>query len=127
MLSIAIDRVHARYRLPPAALREQARLKRIVDAAFERTLEAAIEEHGIGRASYVCIRDVHAVVNMRLRDPDAALTRGVGEAIARAVRQLIDERSTLVVEYPSRVHALIDLASSRAIMAAMEPAPLVRA
>ncbi len=112
MLSIAIDRVHARYRLPPAALREQARLKRIVDAAFERTLETAIEEHGIGRESYVCIRDVHAVINMRLRDPDAALTRGVGEAIARAVRQLIDERSPLVVEYPSRVHALIDLASS---------------
>lgn len=112
MLSIAIDRVHARYRLPPAALREQARLKRIVDAAFERTLETALEEHGIGRESYVCIRDVHAVVNMRLRDPDAALTRGVGEAIARAVRQLIDERSALVVEYPSRVHALIDVASS---------------
>ena len=112
MLSIAIDRVHARYRLPSAALREQARLKRIVDAAFERTLETAIEEQGIGRESYVCIRDVHAVVNMRLREPDAALTRGVGEAIARAVRQLIDDRSPLVVEYPSRVHALIDLASS---------------
>jgi hypothetical protein len=112
MLSIAIDRVNARYHLPPGALREQPRLQRIVDAAFERALEGAIEQLGIGRDSYVCIRDVRAVVNMRLREPDSALTTGVGVAIAGAVRRLIDERSPLVVEYGSRVQALVDLASS---------------
>lgn len=112
MLSIAIDRVTARYHLPPTAAREQPRVQRVLDDALARVLESTIERHGIGREGYVCIGDVHAVINLRLREPDSALATNAGEAIAAAIRRLIDDRSPLVVAYGSRVQALVDLASS---------------
>jgi hypothetical protein len=112
MLSIAIDLVKTRYRMPAAALREQARVQRIVDDALARVLEGAIERKGVGPDGYVCIRDVHAVATLRLREPDAALATGVGDAIAGAIQRLIDEGSPSVVQYRSRAHALVDLAAS---------------
>ena len=112
MLSIAIDRLNARYRLPPLALREQPRVQRIMDDALTRVLEGAIEREGIGASGYVCIRDMHAVATVRLREPDSVLASGVGSAIAGAIRRLIDEGSSAVVQYGSRAHALVDLASS---------------
>jgi hypothetical protein len=111
MLSIAIDRVKTRYRMAPAARREQPRVQRIVDEALFRVLEGAIERTGIGADSYICIRDVHAVVSVRLREPDSALANGVGDAIAAAIQRLIDHPSPSVVQYGSRAHALVDLAS----------------
>ena len=112
MLSIAIDRFTARYRMPPRALREQPRVQRIVDDALARVLEGAIEREGIAPSGYVCIHDVRAVATVRLREPDAALAAGVGGAIAMAIRRMIEEGSPSVVQYGSRAHALVDLASS---------------
>ena len=112
MLSIAIDRVHARYLMPPLALREQPRVQRIMDDALTRVLEGEIEREGIASSGYVCIREMNAVAIVRLREPDSLLASGVGSAIAGAIRRLIDEGSSAVVEYGSRAHALVDLASS---------------
>jgi hypothetical protein len=112
MLQIAIDRVQARYRIPRQALREQARIQRILDDALNRVLEGAVEREGVPPGAYVCIQDMHAVTTVDLRDPDSALATGVAGAIAVAIRRLIDEQSPSVVQYGSRVHALIDLASN---------------
>jgi hypothetical protein len=112
MLSITIDRFKARYRIPAAALREQPRLQRIVDDALARVLDGAIEREGIGRSGHVCVRDVDAVATLRLRQPDSALAASLGDAIALAIRKKLEDGSSSVVQYGSRVHALIDLASS---------------
>ena len=73
MLSIAIDRFKARYRMPGSALREQPRMQRLVDDALARVLEGALEREGIGQSGHVCVRDVNAVARLRLREPDSAL------------------------------------------------------
>jgi hypothetical protein len=112
MPSIAIDRVDARYRIPRQHLREQPRLQRIVDDALTRVLEGAIARERIDDGAYICIDAVTAVATIRLREPDAALASGVGDAIAAAIRRIIDEGPASVVRYGSKPHALVDLAAS---------------
>jgi len=108
MSAITINRVHTRMRLPSQALSERARLNRVVADALDRFLETAIERHGISPHSYLCIRNLHASVRLRLRQTESQLAENFAETIANAVLEKHGAESS--VHYSSRVHALIDLA-----------------
>ena len=110
MTAITINRMHTRMRIPPAAMAEQARLKGVVASAVDRVLESAIERQGISAHGYVCIRQVQATMRLRLRQPDSVLAGIVAQAIADAISGA--QRGGSSIYYSSRIHALIDLASS---------------
>jgi hypothetical protein len=110
MLTIDIDRVTARYRLPLSAAAERPRLQRIVDDALTRVLEHALEGAAIDPEAFVCIDTVRMVVPVRLREEDGALTGAVGHAIAAAIQDAITNGPASVVRYGSKAHALADMA-----------------
>jgi hypothetical protein len=112
MLTIAIDRVDTRYRIPASARREQARLQHIVRDGLTRTLEGAVSREGIAPGQHICIDAVRVLTTLRLREPDSTLASTIGEAVAAAIRRLLDEGSASVVRYTTRGHALIDLTAS---------------
>ena len=109
MTAIAIDRFHARYRIPAATPRVQPRLQQIVADALDRAVEGALDRAGVGRDGIVCIRTLDALVRLRLREADSFLTAQVGDALADAVVAAIARPSPSFVHYSSGAHALIDM------------------
>jgi hypothetical protein len=110
MTAVAIDRFVARYVIPRSRERDQARLQQVMTDAVHRVLEGAIERAGVPRDGHLCIRDVHAVVTLGLRQPDSALADQVGNSIAAAIRAAASGPAPSAVYYCSRVQALIDMA-----------------
>jgi hypothetical protein len=109
MTGVAINRFRVRCRIPRGT---QTRVKGIVADAIARILEGAIEHAGIAKEGYLCIRELHTLVTLRLRDADSALAESLGRAIADSISEMIRKGSPLVVHYRSRAHALVDLGAS---------------
>jgi hypothetical protein len=117
MTALAIDRFHARYRLPPdisgTAAGEQDRLRRILAAVLDSGLEAAVQRSGLSGldgGGELCIREVNALVRLSLGESDAALAAKLALALAAAIESgAAGTRSAGFVRYGSRAHALIDL------------------
>jgi hypothetical protein len=112
MLTIDIDRVTTRYRLPPAATGERPRLQRVVDDALRRVLDQELEQYGVDPGAYICVDAVRTVVPVRLGQPDDTLADAVGQTIAEAIHDALADGSAAVVRFSSRAHLLTDAATS---------------
>jgi hypothetical protein len=87
--SLVIDRWRSRYRLPtghaPLRRRLDGVLAELIDGALVRAVEAA----GLGAHEIVCVRRLHASVDLRLRLGDAALAAAWSAAIVTALRSAV--------------------------------------
>lgn len=111
MGTLHIDRLEARYRLPPSAARGKSRLDRLLWAVLDHGLDAAKVGRGVGDDELVCLRTLHLPVRLRLAEPDWRLVDAWSQALGRAIEAAIcGGDATQVVRYGSRLEALADLA-----------------
>ncbi|MBX3744517.1 MAG: hypothetical protein KF833_04345 [Verrucomicrobiae bacterium] len=121
MHALRIHRFHARYRLPGRRAGERRRLDGILGSALGEALDTALAGFPLAPREELCIRHLHVPVRLRLDRSDLALAAVWGEALASAIRSaptVSGPRSTTagapaieVVRYPSREHALIEIAA----------------
>lgn len=107
--SVHVERVTARYRVPPGGS-ERQRLDGVLGRVLGEALEPALapldrdDEH-------ICIRRVDAPVRLALTErSDAALAAEWAETIAAAVSDRVQAGDPDVVRYGSGRHALLDMA-----------------
>jgi len=124
MQQIHIQSFHARYRLPSARANVlRRRLDTVLSARLEEILERAVERSDAARdpGAHVCLRHVLVPVKVRMSGSDQAIAEAWSEALAKSIRAATlnpaenagdDDDSCPAVRYPSRVHAMIDLAAS---------------
>lgn len=108
--ALRIDRLHARYRVSDAGAVE--RLDRLLADALPDALAAAVVRAGVPTHETVCVRRVEARVRVRAGATDVDLARAWAASLAEAIRGAVDGASDVVVRYPSRQRAFVDLASS---------------
>ncbi len=115
MESLRIDRLEARYRLPPSRAAERGRLDRALRRMLDEAVDAALENAGLGRGEEVCIRDLHVPVRLRLSAPEDQMVQAWSAALGRSLSTAVREgRTDQVVRYGSRIHALVDLGTGAA-------------
>ena len=111
MRTLRIDRMEARYRLPPSAAGAKPRLDRLLRAVLDHGLDAAKVGRGASESELICLRTLHLPVRLRLSEPDWRLVESWSQAFAQAIEASIRNRdATQVVRYGSRLEALADLA-----------------
>ncbi len=111
MDTLHIQRLEARYHLPRRQLDMRQRLDKLLADIVPQALETALEFSGVSPHEEICLRQLHVPVRLRLSASDPVLIGGWCEALAEAIRTLIDSgQSALVVRYSSRINALADFA-----------------
>jgi hypothetical protein len=109
MTSLTIDRVRARYRLPPSDDEGRRRLNGVLERALGPTLEASLAGTGIRDGELVCIRRLDVSFHARLTRTEAALAGEWAQAFAAELRRSVADGTAVVVRYPSPAAALLDL------------------
>ncbi|HTT39043.1 MAG TPA: hypothetical protein VMH32_15405 [Burkholderiales bacterium] len=109
MSTIAIHRLHARYRLGSGTESQRERMQRILSDVLDSGLEAAVQRSGIDASGELCLREVNAIARLDPNESDSALAAKLALAIAGAIEAGMGDASADVVRYGSRAHALIDL------------------
>lgn len=115
MESLRIDRLDARYRLPPSRAAERGRLDRALRRMLDEAVDGALESAGLGKNEEVCIRDLHVPVRLRLSAAEDQMVQDWSAALGRSLSEAVREGKTgQVVRYGSRIHALVDLGTGAA-------------
>jgi len=112
MSTVAIHRLHARYRLGAGTESQRERMQRVLSEVLDSGLEAAVQVSGIDVSGELCLREVNAIARLDPSESDSALAAKLALAIAGAIEAGIGNEGADVVRYGSRAHALIDLATA---------------
>jgi hypothetical protein len=107
--TLRVARVRARYRLPASGADARARLDRLLREVADEALDHALTRGGVPAHEEICIRSVHAPVELRLGAPDSALVAAWSVALAESIGRAIAVGGPGVVRYRTRAHALTDL------------------
>ena len=113
MDSLHIERLDARYHLPPSRLSSRERLDRLLRASLDQALTLALDRVGIMEHETLCLRYLHVPVRINLAESDAAFIHVWSESFAKGIRKLLDaDHGEGVLLYRSRAQALLDFATS---------------
>ncbi len=125
MHAVHIRRWHARYRLPERDARQRRRLDSILASSLGEVIESALAPIPLAPREELCIRHLVVPVRVNLAGSDLAVARAWADAVAAAIqtaRHTPSSRRTTpgpetpdghrleVMRFPSREHALLDLA-----------------
>ena len=112
MTTIAIHRLHTRLRVASGDDHAASRLKRLLAEVLDGALELALQGRGLNGRGELCIRSVHARVDLDLAATDAVLVAQWALQLADAVACSRERPDAGLVHYGSRAHALADLTLS---------------
>lgn len=110
MDTVAIRRMHTRYRLPDGSADLRPRLDAIRTGLMEGALEAALAQARTGADEEVCVRSLRVAVRLRGARGDAALAADWAAAISQALTETLAKGGDQAVRYGSRMHAWLDCA-----------------
>jgi hypothetical protein len=112
--SRSIGRVRTTYRLSEAQLGARARLDALVAGALDTALDDALGRAGVSPGEELCVRTVTARPRLRLASTDGTIVAEWSTALADAIAATIRAGEPGAVRYPSRRHALVDVAVATA-------------
>src|SRR6476660_7932207 len=112
MQAISIHQFTTKYRLPASAADERRRLDGALADVVDWALEEALERHGLSIKETLCIRNLYAVVNLKLSATDRALARAWGDVLAQSIKRALGGAHVSgIAVYRSRLQALMDFAA----------------
>lgn len=116
MDALHIRALETRLHLKPSQMGEERRLAAALREVLDEGLELALARLGVPLHEEICIREIHAPVNLRLSAASAELAVDWSLALAEGLERALRGCGPGVVRYPTPIHALVDFALGVAFM-----------
>jgi hypothetical protein len=113
MTGLTIHRLQHRLHLTRIDPAHEARLRRLLATLLDAALEPALERRGLSSRGETCIRRIDLPpLRIDLAAGDADIVARLADAWALVLARRLAQGDADVVQYASRVHALLDVASA---------------